>query len=227
MDLDALTGYAAFASAIIVFCGSVWLLLAMVLGGKLAYFVSASVTLGFLLIMGVVWSINPLGPVGELPEWLPRDLGQEVSSFEFGPAGQYPEGGWEVAPEDDAHLVTISSELESAATDYLEQEIEKGNEEIPVTDAGDLQVKADSTLLLEQDGTQFGMLLLEPIEDGADVPQGTEIAVAMEYDPKNPLGLARRITLGTLILFALHLFGLSQSETKSRRAREAAEGSPA
>ena len=54
MDLTFVEGVAAVVSGVIVFCGSVWLLLSMVMGPRLAYFISASLTLGFLLIMGVV-----------------------------------------------------------------------------------------------------------------------------------------------------------------------------
>jgi hypothetical protein len=79
MDLLFIEGVAAVASAVIVFCGSVFLLLAMVVGGRLAYFVTATITLAFLLMMGVVWSINPLGPVGSLPEWRPFQIGAEAA----------------------------------------------------------------------------------------------------------------------------------------------------
>ena len=72
LDTTFLTGSAAFLSAIIVFCGSVFLLLAFVLGARLAYWVTASVTLSFVFIMGAVWSYGtPLGPVGQLPKWVP------------------------------------------------------------------------------------------------------------------------------------------------------------
>ena len=42
MDLTFVEGIAAVASGILIFAGSVWLLLTMVMGARLAYFVSAS-----------------------------------------------------------------------------------------------------------------------------------------------------------------------------------------
>ncbi len=54
MDLTFVEGIAAAVSGIIIFCGSVWLLLTMIMGARLAYFVSASLFLGFILIKGVV-----------------------------------------------------------------------------------------------------------------------------------------------------------------------------
>ena len=73
-------------------------------------------------------------------------------------------------------------------------------------------------MLLEQDGTEYGATRVE-VEDGDSEPVG-EYLVVMEYDPGNPLGEARMITLGTFILLVLHLVGLSMSEKRARRERE-------
>src|SRR5918992_3475194 len=91
----------AFVSAMIVFVGSVFLLLALIMGARLAYFITASITLGFTLIMGVVWSINPLGPVGQLPEWDPESIAADASELEGPGASEYPEGPWRAPNEDD------------------------------------------------------------------------------------------------------------------------------
>ena len=98
-------GIAATVAAIVIFCGSVWLLLSLVLGPRLAYFVTASVTLGFLLLMGAVWSFGtPLGPTGQLPSWSGVGTGETAAETGFGPASEYPDGGgwFEPDPEDTA-----------------------------------------------------------------------------------------------------------------------------
>lgn len=56
-------GVATVAASVLIFCGSVFLVLNLIVGPRLAYFITASITLAFLLIMGVVWSVNPLGPL--------------------------------------------------------------------------------------------------------------------------------------------------------------------
>ena len=212
MDLVFLEGIAATVAAIIVFCGSVFLLLAMVMGGRLAYFVTASVTLAFLLMMGVVWSLNPLGPVGKLPEWDPLDIGADASALEFGPAAEYPEGGWQAVDTEDQAETAEASELESSATSYLETAIEEG--EVDTFEAAsDAVVNTDLTRLLEQEGSQYGAVTLEPAEGG----QGEETVVVMSYDPGNPLGPARVITFVTFLLLVLHLVGLSMSERRARQ----------
>ena len=96
MDVPFISGMAAFVSSILIFCGSAFLLMMLVMGARLAYFVTASITLAFVLILGIVWSINPLGPVGQLPNWEPIGLGQDASAIEFGPASAYPDDPWRV-----------------------------------------------------------------------------------------------------------------------------------
>ena len=211
MDLVFIEGVAAVVSAIIVFCGSVFLLLAMVMGGRLAYFVTASVTLAFLLIMGVVWSINPLGPVGEAPSWSGVDAGPDAAQLELAAAAQYPEGPWQPVDPDDAAQSAQASELETSSTDYLEGAIERGEVDT-FEDVEDATANPDLTRLLEQGGREYGAVTLEP----ADGAQGEETVIVMSYDPGNPLGPARMITLGTFVLLVAHLVGLSIVERRAR-----------
>ena len=214
MDAVFIEGVAATVAAVIVFCGSIFLLLAMVMGGRLAYFVTASVTLAFMLIMGVVWSVNPLGPVGALPEWEQLAIGADAAELDFGPASQYPEGPWQALDTEDEAEAAEASELETSSTGYLESAIQE--EEIGTfDDAADAVVVTELTRVLEQDDARYGAVTFEPAE-GA---QGEETVVVMEYDAGNPLGPPRAITAGIFVVLVLHLFGLSMSE---RRARETA-----
>jgi hypothetical protein len=220
MDETFVTGVAAVAAAILVFCGSIWLLLTFVLGPRLAYFITASITLGFLLIMALVWAQVQLGPVGQLPDWLPVAIGEEASDVDFAGADEYPEGPWQPIDENNEAEVSQASELESGATDYLEDAINDGDVSIFST-VSDATVKEDSTRLFEREGTEYGALLLEPVElteeeEAAGVePITGEVLVVMEYDPGDPLGKARAIAGGVFVLFVLHLFGLSRVEKRS------------
>lgn len=253
MDIVFLEGVAAVASAVIVFIGSVFLLLALIMGARLAYFVTAAVTLGFVFIMTLVWSQGtPLGPVGQLPEWEPQDLVVDQADAEFGAAGAYPEQPWRVPNEDDPADVTKAGELESAAIDYLKQVIEGGGEGGETGEQGgtiqegqeqeflaeaDAAVVEDSTRLLTQGDQEYGALRLEASQsalDRAEEADPEQIAtettdpdatafVVMRYDPGNPLGQARMIAAGTFVLFVAHLFGLSRVERKSRQDFERPE----
>lgn len=216
MDLTFAEGIAVVVSAVIIFCGSVWLLLTMVMGPRLAYFISASVTLAFLLIMGVVWSVNPLGPIGKAPEWDSVAIGEDASQLDFGPASEYPDGAWEVPnPDDDAQLAQ-AAELSSEAVGYLEQAI-NAEEVTAFENAEDAQANSESVRFLMDGGTQYGAVTLEALEG-----RGTgEVVAVLLYDPGSPLGPPRLIAAGTFVLFLGHLFGLSRSEKRARRRDEA------
>ena len=233
MDETFLTGSAAFLSAIIVFCGSVFLLMAFVMGARLAYWVTASVTLAFVFIMGAVWSYGtPLGPVGQLPQWNTVDLGTSVDQLDFGPAADYPdEGGWHAADPENATEVTQQSELESASQDYLEDEIAKGGAAKESFDNLDEAIVEDeSARLIDVDGDIYGaityvQIVIDPDDELATPPEGSgdPIVIVMSYDPGNPSRPARMITAGTFLVLVGHLFGLSRAEKRAKRDREAAE----
>ena len=232
MDETFLTGSAAFLSAIIVFCGSVFLLMAFVMGARLAYWVTASVTLAFVFIMGAVWSYGtPLGPVGQLPKWDPVDLGTSAAQLQPAAAADYPDGGWHPADTENSTEVTQQSELESASSDYLEAEIAKGGpakESFATLDEAILD--SESTRLLQQGGETYGAVTyvqveIDPEDETAQEPEGSgdPIILVMQYDEGNPSGPARMITAGTFIVLVGHLFGLSRAERRAARKRESAE----
>lgn len=166
MDSIFVEGVAAVISAIIVFCGSVWLLLALVLGPRLAYFVTASITLGFLLLMGVVWSIGdtPLGPVGELPSYTAVGVGDSPQESGFGPAGDFPDGGgWFAANPDESSQAEIKSGAEGVAPKELEKAIEAGDV-TAFTTPQQAVVDPDATKLLEDDqGTVYAGVKFVPV----------------------------------------------------------------
>lgn len=235
MDLLFIEGVAAVVAALIVFVGSVWLLLAVIMGARLAYFVTASVTLGFIFIMTLVWSYgDPLGPVGQLPDWNGVSITETAAESDFGPAGEYPEGEWEQPAEDDDEAKTKAAELESAAVDYLEQAIEEG-EGGPFLSGSDASVVAESARLLAQGEEEYGAIELEASTAAIDkaneadpdqqvTPEDASMIVVMKYDPGNPMGKARMIAGGTFIIFALHLFGLSRAERKTTKEMAFGEG---
>ena len=248
MDSIFVEGIAATVSAVIVFCGSVWLLLALLLGPRLAYFITASITLGFLLLMGAVWSIGePLGPVGELPSYRPVGVAESIDEIQFGPAAEYPEGDWFEPSEDDDAQTDIKTGAEGAATGELEDAIEAGDVTV-FESAEQATVDSDATRLLERDGTFYAAVRLEPVptdpEEG-DAPQDQDLApeegddpteddaaaekdggpdpdaevfVVLEQDPGNPSAKARIITGGFLVLLVAHLLGLGWTEKRARRA---------
>ena len=215
MDTAFVTGFAAVLSAVLIFIGSAFLLLMLILGARLAYWITASVALCFLLIMAVVWSINPLGPVGQLPEWDPVAIGTDAGQLEFEPAREYPEGNWRAPDTEDPAEGAKSAALEGDASTYFLKAVEDEEIEFEATDT--LTVEDDSTKLLDQGDTEYGATTFEVV-NAAEEKVGKVTAV-MKYDPGNPLGKARRIAAGTFIVLVFHLFGLSRAERKVKAER--------
>ncbi|MDQ3645910.1 MAG: hypothetical protein M3345_03145 [Actinomycetota bacterium] len=196
LKLDAIfiVGVGATISAIIIFCGSIWLLLMMILGARLAYFVTASVTLAFTLIMALVWSIGePLGPVGEFGKptsesiggWAPVDAGDEPTELDFAAAGSYPDSPWHEPDEDDPAQVSLAGELEGDAGEFLQQKID--DKEISTfASAEETTAVEGATRLLENDEGQFGITILELSPAAAEEAALTELTEAQLRAEQKP-----------------------------------------
>lgn len=67
--------------AVVILCGSGFLILSTNLGARLGFQAAAAGLTGFLLIIGTVWWVYGIGPHGTAPTWVPKfeiqgDLGQ-------------------------------------------------------------------------------------------------------------------------------------------------------
>ena len=218
MDSVAIEGVAAVAAGAIIFCGSVFFLMSLVVGGKLAYFITVSVTLSFLLIMSLIWGFtneqSPLGPVGKTPEWEQVSIGESVNELEGPSASSYPESPWTKPDEEDQAQTTQSAELQTSAADYLTKQLEA--QKLPEETSDDI-ADSDSVRFLEQEGDLFGAVKLT--DPAGKAP---EVFALMKFDPGNPLGTGRKIAAGVLLLLIIHLVGLSFTERRARRVREEA-----
>ncbi len=214
MDIPFISGMGAFVSSIIIFNGSAFLLLMLVMGARLAYLVTASITLAFVFIMGIVWSINPLGPVGQLPEWDPVAVGTDPAAVEFGQASAYPNEPWQVPDTEDEAEATRVADLQSAAQDYVLEAATAGETEGLPQLVDSTTIPEEATLLLQDGEEEYGATTVEAVDTEGET---TEALVVMKYDPGNPLGQARMIALGTFIVLVLHLVVLSRSEKRARQ----------
>ena len=187
MDSVFLEGLAATIASILVFCGSVFLLLMFVMGARLAYFVTASVTLAFLFIMGLIWSFTnplaPLGPVGVMPEWEPVSVAEEGQDLEGPSASAYPDGGgWTKPNEDDDEQNQQAASLGSAGLDAIADAVAEGT--FPESTENNT-ADTDTVRFLEQDGDLYGAVTLKPPpateeaeEEGGAATEETEQAPA-------------------------------------------------
>jgi len=73
-------------TALVILCGSGFLILGTNLGSRLGFQAAAAGLMGFLVIIGATWWVYGIGPQGETPSWVPKfvlqgDLGQTDSQI--------------------------------------------------------------------------------------------------------------------------------------------------
>ncbi|MGH2812003.1 MAG: biotin/lipoyl-containing protein [Actinomycetota bacterium] len=108
MDPVFVKGVLAFIVALLVFVGSVWLLLSLIVGGRLAYLITGSLLFGIMVILSGMWTVNRLGPTGPDTTWHGLAVGPELSQVEgldetTYDVSDYPEGEW-VEPAEGTRL---------------------------------------------------------------------------------------------------------------------------
>jgi hypothetical protein len=129
----SLKGLLVFVVMVVVFVGSVWLLLSMILGPKLGYFVMGACLMGVLIMLSGIWFVTGLGPkgadgflghLGEETAWQAVFAGESLHkiSTQYGSfdVSDYPNGGWQ-KPSGKGHL----ADLKGDATTSAELEIAK------------------------------------------------------------------------------------------------------
>lgn len=110
-------GIFATVLAIVVFIGSVYLLVALVLGPRLGYFLTGSVVFGIMVLLSVIWFGSVLGPKGPVTTWEAIGAGPDLTEVEGHgntyDIRDYPGGDWK-APGDDVLVEGAASTLVEA-----------------------------------------------------------------------------------------------------------------
>ena len=92
-------GFLATIAAFVLFCGSIYVLVAAVFGNRMGYLVTATGFFAFMIVLSAVWVFGApgtprfLGPKGTLPTWIALAQGQQLRSDQV-PIAQYPSGPW-------------------------------------------------------------------------------------------------------------------------------------
>ena len=164
-------GVLATIAAFVLFCGSIYVLVAAVFGNRMGYLVTATAFFAFMIVLSALWVFGApgtprfLGPKGTLPSWIAIAQGQQLRSEQV-PIEQYPSGPWkeptggQAAEEEPATLAfqdflaaQAGEELSSAG---LEGELEPDDfviEDVRFTEVDGKQVAA-ATAFAEGGGPQ-------------------------------------------------------------------------
>ncbi|HEV3475338.1 MAG TPA: hypothetical protein VG602_08235 [Actinomycetota bacterium] len=208
-------GALVVVSAMVLFPGSVWLLLSAVFGVRMGYLVAATGFFGFMVILSALWAFGApgtppfLGPKGDLPTWKPLAEGVTLTS-NVEAVEQYPGGPWK-APEDDPAL---SAEVEPATLTFQEFLAEEA--------AGELRqagIQGEITPeTFEITGLRFATV------DGTKLAAATafaeaggpEVTVVGWKDPGNESMPSYLFLVGSVIGFAAHLPFLDRAEKRRK-----------
>ncbi len=128
MALNSWPGLVAVVLSVISFYGMTYLVIALNVGWRFGYWLSSATFGALMVLMSIFWIVNPVGPRGEEPIWVPlaaaRDEIKQASLGEqsFSSPPQYPSGAWKAPAEGD----TVQTDaLTSAVTTCLSADPEK------------------------------------------------------------------------------------------------------
>jgi hypothetical protein len=226
IECDVLVkGLGVTIAGFILFVGSVYMLLAAVMGRWMGYLVLSVAFWGWMIIQSSLWlfgfwSQGPdtpvdLGPRGPEPTWVVEAAGtvSTVSTAVDDAAfGAYPADPW-TPVEGDALSESDAQAIQGAATAYMAEEanLELGLEEFDpgAIPASQFVVDSLSTATAE-DGTPIAVVQAHYIGGG---PSTT---LAMSFDEGNVKAYGWMFLIASVILFIVHVPPLDRAE-RSRR----------
>jgi hypothetical protein len=213
-------GAGVVTMALILFVGSVYLLLTAVLGRWMGYLVLMVAFSGWLIVLSSLWAFGfysqgpdtpvNLGPRGAEPAWIPLLASTDATSDRYEQFAAYPGAPWK-----EAGSGAQSAEVQSVTgivSDFL---AEHANEEldIPETDpsaVSGVDFAVDSIHFTDAGDTQLAVARAHFLEGG---PLWT---VSLYHDEGSVPRYSYMFLAGSLILFVIHLPLLDIAERKRK-----------
>jgi hypothetical protein len=177
--------------AVVILCGSVYLIVATNVGSRLGFLIALSGLFGWFVTMGIIWWIYGIGRVGRFPTWeivevnsgdtsqaLNEDV-RDLPAFEDLPTGadilaDHPELADQFVGDPDVTL----AEIAAVAPEVLEEYDLGGWTVLSTADVGEAQAAADAYLV---EAGYFGdaaeYTLLEGYEIGGKEPRSGDSMV--------------------------------------------------
>lgn len=221
LECDPFVGWLTVAIAVMLFVGSVYLLLAAVFGPRMGYLVLATALFGWMMILSSLWAFGfwsqgldtptNLGPRGTEPHWQAFGAGIQVASNEFPVVTKYPNAPWTPAQgEDDDRTASIGT-VTTAVQDFM---AEQANEDLAARGIEATVEPTDFTVtdieFTSVDGTSLAGS--RAFYNGG----GPRVTVFTYHDSGN-IPIYSFIFLGaSIILFLVHLPFLDRAERKRK-----------
>ena len=209
-------------AGIVLFIGSVYVLLAAIFGRWMGYLMLMVGLSGWLIIQSSLWlfgfwSQGPetptnLGPRGAEPAWLVLQVGLEPGSERFTLFEEYPAGPWkEPTGETEDEAADIQS-VTGAATTFLAEEAnhELGLEAESAGAVTPTQFTVDDILFADEGSTSLAVV--EAHFNGG----GPKTFLSMYHDQGSVPRYSYMFLAGSIIAFALHLPLLDRAERQRK-----------
>ena len=219
MEANFVEGVAVTVSGVILFIGSVYLLLSAVFGLRMAYLVIAVSFFGWMIILSALWAFGApgtppnLGPRGTEPHWAVFAAGTTGALRSTYPQTlQWPGGPWR--PPDQSTRASVDT-VRGAMQEYLherahEQLAEQG-EEVGEGQLSEAQFAVEDVRFTRaEDGTQ--------IAGGQGFYQlgGPQVTMFAYYDKGNVPIYSWTFLAASILGFAIHLPFLDRAERKRK-----------
>jgi hypothetical protein len=147
--------------AVVVLCGSIYLIMATNMGARLAFLVTLAGLFGWLFLMGITWWIYGIGLKGPDPTWAEvpgRTVLQDTQAL-------YTAGVLQTLPD-----VPADATFPEEASLVAEQLLSEGWEILDTSSAEFGQVQAQASVFLEEEGAFAAgeFQILEVFDQGGD-----------------------------------------------------------
>lgn len=236
-------GVVVAVGSILIFHGSVYVLVSLNMGWRFGYWVTGASLFGLMFIMSFFWVVTALGPRGAEPSWhvvgaAPEPIAQAtVEEQTLTRYSTYP-SGWEEAEGEEDPLFEDVDAVGSAVGNCLDANVEDmppDDREVcgqaQALEPADLPVREGSEIIAtnevvdvrftEDSGVRIAQARVEPTtrdprytDNEEGVLVGEPFHVALYRDPGSLRVPPLKYLIGSTLLLLLHLWGLSRAERK-------------
>jgi hypothetical protein len=215
-------GVGVTAMGVILFIGSVYLILTAVFGRWMGYLVLMVSLSGWMVMLAALWAFGffsqgpdtpvNLGPRGSEPAWIPLLASTDQTSDRYEAFASYPDDPWEEPPEGELRASVQS--VTGVVTAFL---AERANEELEIPETA---ANAITAVDFAVDSIRFA-----PAEDGdtslavaqAHFLEGGPVwTVSLYHDSGSVPRYSYMFLIGSVILFVIHLPLLDVAERKRK-----------
>jgi len=215
-------GAGVVAMGVILFVGSVYLILGAVIGRWMAYLVVAVAFSGWVMVLASLWTFGffsqgpdtpvNLGPRGSEPAWVPLEISTGETSDAYRAFERYPDGPWKTAEAGDypASSQAVSGVVTALLAERANEELELPETSAAAVTAIDFAIDRISFAPAEDGKTSLSVVQAHFVEGGP------LLTVSLYHDSGSVPRYSYMFLAGSVVVFLIHLPLLDIAERKRR-----------